>query len=145
MIKKTKIIYMPLDELINYDKNINVLTTRGLAALEQSILEHGVLEPLIISSHKNKNKKYVILDGNHRYAVCYKLKIKTLPCVFIDSNDYQALNIHFNLVKGQTNTDKLIGRMTYMLKHKEHTIEEIAKMFHLNPWYVLALIDTSKF
>ena len=46
--------------------------------LIDSILNKGILNPIIVYK-RNKDGKYVILDGERRYRACKKLNIKTIP------------------------------------------------------------------
>ena len=65
------------------------LTPEELSLLEQSILDHGVRDPLVIW----RNSRDYLLDGHHRYQVIKKHSIKKYPTKVLKLKSKQeALN-----------------------------------------------------
>ena len=63
-------------------------------SLEQSFEEFGIFAPIIVAGIQSK-----IIDGNARYWLAKKLKIKRLPCVradFISPQNWKRLQLLAN-------------------------------------------------
>ncbi|MEM0118042.1 MAG: ParB/RepB/Spo0J family partition protein [Conexivisphaerales archaeon] len=65
--------------------------------LLRSIMEQGLLEPLIVRKSNSQVKedtteqKYELICGYRRYLACRRLGIDPVPCVVMNLNDRQAL------------------------------------------------------
>lgn len=57
--------------------------------LEQSIINNGLLEPIIVR-HK-RNDKYEIISGHRRVFALNKIGIKEVPCIVKELTDNQAI------------------------------------------------------
>lgn len=51
--------------------------------LTGTIKQHGLLEPLIITTCKGKNR-YQVLIGERRFRACKKAELSTVPCLLMD-------------------------------------------------------------
>ncbi len=61
-----------------------------IKTLEQSIKEHGVVQPIVIRNTKNG---YEIVAGERRWRAAKNLDLKEIPCVIKDLNDEKLLEI----------------------------------------------------
>jgi ParB family chromosome partitioning protein len=67
--------------------------------LLKSIMEHGLLEPLIVrpSNHltqgREEEKKYELICGYRRLLACKRLGLNSVPCIIMQLNDRQAFEI----------------------------------------------------
>lgn len=57
--------------------------------LKDSILKHGVLEPILV--RQDSNSKYQIISGERRWRCCVDLGKSTIPCVVREMSDEIAL------------------------------------------------------
>ena len=64
----------------------------NLNGLMRSILENGLLQPIIVRMINDKNY-YEIVAGYRRYSACKKLGWKKIPCQIVDLTDRQAFEI----------------------------------------------------
>ena len=74
------------------------LTTEELTVLEQSILKHGVRDPLVVW----QNGRDYLIDGHHRWSIISKHKI----------NKYKVLKLQFDSKHDAVNwiLDNQLGR-----------------------------------
>jgi len=66
-----------------------------LTSLKQSILQHGLLEPILIRPKRKKqdNKTYETVCGNRRYYVFKELGYLQIQCIIIKLTDEEAFHI----------------------------------------------------
>ena len=91
---------MPASSVLSYDLNLSELRPplnqiRGvdnLNGLMRSILEKGLLQPIIVRMINDKNY-YEIVAGYRRYLACKKLGWKKIPCQILDLSDIEAFEI----------------------------------------------------
>jgi ParB family chromosome partitioning protein len=70
---------------------------KQIKELAESILEYGVLQPIIISNEPDENGKYIIIAGERRWKACVLLDIY-IPCIKAqDSANYRTIQIIENL------------------------------------------------
>ena len=88
---KLKIEYIPADDLVQLEGNPR-RAKPGSTALEKLkllITEHGFQNPLQV--YLEKNKKYSILCGNHRFEAGKQCGIKDFPCIVYSGGRGKAL------------------------------------------------------
>jgi ParB family chromosome partitioning protein len=91
---------MPASSVLSYDLNLSELRPPlnqireidNLNGLMRSILENGLLQPIIVRMINDKNY-YEIVAGYRRYSACKKLGWKKIPCQIVDLTDIQAFEI----------------------------------------------------
>ena len=91
---------MPASNVVFYDLNLSelrpplnqILEVDNLNGLMRSILQKGLLQPIIVRLINNKNY-YEIVAGYRRYSACKKLGWKKIPCQIVDLTDMEAFEI----------------------------------------------------
>jgi ParB family chromosome partitioning protein len=91
---------MPASSVLSYDLNLSELRpplnqireVDNLNGLMRSILEKGLLQPIIVRMINDKNY-YEIVAGYRRYSACKKLGWKKIPCQILDLSDIEAFEI----------------------------------------------------
>jgi len=75
---------VPIEDVIANDYNPNTVAPPEMKLLKLSILEDGFTQP-IVTYYDKKEKKYIIVDGFHRYR-CAKeyFQLPEVPVVVID-------------------------------------------------------------
>lgn len=104
----TKVIYVPLDMVQANDYNPNAVAKNELRLLSVSIDHDGYTQPTV-TIWDEKLKKYVIIDGFHRYFVMktnkeiYERNHGMLPIVVLekDINDRMASTVRHNRARGK--------------------------------------------
>lgn len=79
-------------DLTNIDPNPNNARTEigDLKELVNSIIEKGVLEPIIVRS---KNGRYEIIAGERRFVASKIAKLSDIPCIVMNVKDHEAMEI----------------------------------------------------
>ena len=108
--------YKP-DELIAAEYNPRQLTKDQHKDLTDSIKRFGLVDPLIVNTHKDRMN--VLVGGHQRLKIAQELDIKDIPCVEVELNPDQEreLNIRLNKNSGEWDYDALanyfdVGELT---------------------------------
>ncbi|MGX1902480.1 ParB/RepB/Spo0J family partition protein [Thermolongibacillus altinsuensis] len=104
-------------------KNFN---DQSLEELKQSILEHGILQPLIV---RKSIKGYEIVAGERRYRAAKAAELKTVPAVVREFSDQQMMEIALleNLQREDLNPIEEAVAYQTLLNECKLTQEELAK------------------
>ena len=65
----------------------------ALAALSRSIAEKGVLQPILVRPHPEKQGHYEIIAGERRWRAAQQAKLHEVPVIVRDLSDQDALEI----------------------------------------------------
>ncbi len=140
--------WVDMDDVVANDYNPNSVATNELKLLHTSISHDGYTQP-IVTIYDPERKKYVIVDGFHRYYIMKTAKdIKKvnngkLPIVVLkkDINDRMASTIRHNRARGKHSIDGMGNLVFNMLQNgwKDNQIcqeigleaEELARLKHI--------------
>jgi ParB family chromosome partitioning protein len=70
---------------------LRISTKEGVEDLSQSIIEHGLLNPIVVRIIDNS--KFELVAGNRRFIACKILKHKRIACHVIELDDKRAFEI----------------------------------------------------
>ncbi|MDD2807498.1 MAG: DNA modification methylase [Patescibacteria group bacterium] len=82
-----KIVYVPIDSLTSPDYNPRFWTEEATCELKDSILRHGLVDPLLVNLAPNR--KGIIIGGNFRWEVSKQLGFTEVPVIYIDIPDVE--------------------------------------------------------
>jgi len=112
-----KTIIRKIDELIFAEYNPRQLTKDQYKNLKDSITRFGIVDPIIINKHPERDN--VIIGGHQRCRLAKDLGHKEIPCVELDLNPdkEKELNIRLNKNTGEWDWDALanyfdVGELT---------------------------------
>jgi len=91
-----------IKEIAPYGKNtdfFNDLTGEDFEELKESILEHGILQPIVV------NADYIIISGHQRYRACLELGITEVPIHVINTTEVNDLEL--KLIESNIRTRKI--------------------------------------
>ncbi|WP_027408136.1 ParB/RepB/Spo0J family partition protein [Anoxybacteroides tepidamans] len=100
--------------------------TEAIEELKQSIIQHGILQPLIV---RKSIKGYEIVVGERRYRAAKEAKLKTVPVVVRNLTEQQMMEFALleNLQREDlTPIEEALAYQTLM-EHLQLTQEEIAQ------------------
>jgi len=102
---KTK--YYPIEQLVYAEYNPRQLTKDQYKHLKDSITRFGLVDPLIVNTHKDR--KNILVGGHQRLKVATDLGIKEIPCVEVklSYDQERELNIRLNKNTGEWDYDTL--------------------------------------
>jgi ParB-like chromosome segregation protein Spo0J len=102
-----KIVNKNTWELKPADYNPREISKAEYNRLKEDIQEKGILQPIIVNTHKGREG--IIVGGHQRYNIAAELGIEILPCIEVDY-DYDKeveTNIKLNKLGGKFDKDKL--------------------------------------
>lgn len=96
-----------------------------LKELSSSILEHGILQPLIV---REKNNKYEIVAGERRYRAARMAKITEIPIIIKSFTDQQTVEIALveNIQRSDLNAMELACAYSLLMERFDLTQEQVA-------------------
>lgn len=77
---KQSIRHASLAHLIDHENN-RKLDEATVAEMVESVREHGVLTPLVVTEHPLEVDRWLLLDGHHRAAAAKEAGLATVPVV----------------------------------------------------------------
>jgi ParB family transcriptional regulator, chromosome partitioning protein len=94
--------------------------------LKESILQHGILQPLIV---RKSIKGYEIVVGERRYRAAKEANLKTVPVVVRDLTEQQMMEFALleNLQREDLNPIEEATAYQALIEHLQITQEELAK------------------
>jgi len=101
--QKQEVIQLEIDKILIPEERVtSVLDEEIFTELEESIKQHGILQPLQIAE---VNGQYVLIDGLHRLQIAKKLGLKTVPAIVQKMSEDQLLvvNLIMNRQRGRSN------------------------------------------
>ncbi|APB37774.1 ParB/RepB/Spo0J family partition protein [Heyndrickxia faecalis] len=98
----------------------------ALNELKESILQHGILQPLIV---RKSIKGYEIIVGERRYRAAIEAKLTTVPVVVRDLNDRQMMEFAVleNLQREDLTPIEEANAYQFLLEKLNVTQDELAK------------------
>jgi len=102
-----KIKHYPIGDLISAEYNPRQLTKDQFNQLKDSVKRFGLVDPIIVNTHKDR--KNIVVGGHQRLKVALDLKIEKIPCVEVKLNleKERELNIRLNKNTGEWDWDTL--------------------------------------
>ena len=140
-------------ELIAAEYNPRQLTKEQHKDLTDSIKRFGLVDPLIVNTHKER--KNILVGGHQRLKIAQELNIKDIPCVEVKLTPAKEreLNIRLNKNSGEWDYDALannfdVGELTewgftddelqfYVDEPINEAVETLAERFIVPPFSVL--------
>jgi ParB family chromosome partitioning protein len=103
MSEQQQIVQLEVDKImVPEDRVTSVVDDEIMQELEESIKQHGILQPIQVALVDNK---YVLIDGLHRLVIAKKLGINTVPAIVKQMSEDQLLvtNLIMNRQRGRSN------------------------------------------
>lgn len=96
-----------------------------LNELSKSILEHGIIQPLIV---REKNGKYEIVAGERRYRAARLAGVTDLPIIIKTFSDQQTLEVALieNIQRQDLNPMELASAYSLLMERFDLTQDEVA-------------------
>jgi ParB family chromosome partitioning protein len=121
----------PLIRMISLDKiDPNPHQARSelgnLQELTASIKEKGVLEPILV---RPRGERYEIIAGERRYQACRSLKLTEVPCIEMDVDDREAMELSLieNLQRKDLDVFEEADGLNTLIESYGYTHEKISE------------------
>jgi ParB family chromosome partitioning protein len=82
-----EVVDLPTDKIDPDPMNPNRVDERRMEALKRDIVEHGFVQPVVVRPNK---KRWMVVDGEHRWIVLRDAGAPTTPCVIDDAPEDDA-------------------------------------------------------
>ena len=125
--KVSKLVELPLDEIVrDEDQPRKQFSEESLQELADSIREHGVLQPLVVTK---KGDKYQIVAGERRWRASRLAGLKTVPAIVrtLDAQNKLELSIIENAQREDLNPIELATAYAKLKAQFNLSNEEIGK------------------
>lgn len=121
------VIYIDINNIKpNENQPRKVFNEEKIAELSASIIEHGIIQPLVV--RKNKSG-YEIVAGERRWRAARKAELKEVPCLIRDFDDEENMLIAIieNMQREDLNSIEEAEGLNQMIKTYGLTQEEVSK------------------
>ena len=139
-VQKAKSLIIKLADLVPFkDHPYKVIKNEGMIELTESIVEHGILKPLLVRPLEGEDGKYEIISGHRRYAAAQKLGMRKVPCTvhFIDCDAATVMMVDSNCQR----TELLPSEKAFAYKMK---MDAIKRMPGRKPAENVSPVETQK-
>ena len=136
--KELKIVYKPIDSLIDTEYNPKKCTPKEENDIRNSIMEFGIVDPLIVNTYPSREN--VIIGGHQRRRIAKSLGYTEVPCVEVyeDLEREKELNIRLSknvaavdeLLLVQNFTQEMLERVGCPVANVEETASEFERQFN---------------
>ncbi len=137
---KNEILMIPLEEIRSnpYQPRTH-FDESALRELADSILEHGVIEPIIV---KKSIKGYELVAGERRTKASRLAGVKTIPAIVKDFNDEEMMELALleNIQREDLSAIEEATALKKIMETLNLTQEEVAKKFGKSRSYVTNLL-----
>jgi len=106
--KAMNVVDVKIEDLKPADYNPRVLTDKAKAQIWESILQFGMVEPIVVNDAKGREN--VIIGGHQRWYICKEMGKPTIPVVYVTIENLERereLNLRLNKNVGDWNWDEL--------------------------------------
>jgi ParB-like chromosome segregation protein Spo0J len=105
---KPEYLTIPIEQLVPDARNANVCLPDLLAKLRTNMARSGACPALIARPDPTDEKRKIIIDGHHRWAVAKSLQWSHVPCELwhVDETEAQLLLVTLNRLRGEDNPRK---------------------------------------
>ena len=102
-----KIEQIKITELKTAEYNPRKWDKKQKNQLKKSIKEFGLVDPMVVNKHKNREK--IVIGGHFRLEVLKEMKYESVPVVYVDLDEIREreLNIRLNKNQGEFDLDLL--------------------------------------
>ena len=109
----------------NYEQPRKAFNEEELTELSKSILEHGIIQPLVVCE---KNGKYEIVAGERRYRAARLAEIEKIPIIVKDFSEQQILEVALveNIQRSELNSMELASAYNLLMDRFDLSQEQVA-------------------
>ena len=90
MNRDSRIIEINLEKIVPNRFQPRKTFNEDISELAESIRAHGVLQPITV---RPLGEKFEIVMGERRYRACEKLGMQKIPCMVVEMNDREAMEV----------------------------------------------------
>jgi ParB family chromosome partitioning protein len=101
-----------------------------IANLAQSIKDKGILQPLLVRKHPDKDGSFEIIAGERRWQAAQQAKLHEVPVIIKDFTDKETLEVALveNIQREGLSVIEEANGYSRLMEEFSHTQEELAKI-----------------
>lgn len=145
-IEMPEIIMIDMDEIKPNPWNPNSMNADLFNELTRDIEEYGFVQPILVANApEEKDYKYQIVDGEHRYDALKILGVDKMPCYIVDlDEDHQKFKtVRMNRLRGKMDTKKFTSLVEDLMNR--YPLEEVAEnLAFTDPTELEAMMDSAR-
>jgi ParB family chromosome partitioning protein len=119
------------------------LDPQALEELTASVIQHGILEPILFRQDKNTGLLYVVA-GERRCAAARKAGLSTVPAVFIDSDNYAEIALVENILRQDLTPVEEAEALKRLQDDHEYKQEDLARILGKAPATISETLSITK-
>ena len=104
--KQMEVVQLGVSDLIPNPWNVNRMSKPMMKKLTAYLKREGLVEPIVVRPHPEREGGFEILGGYHRWTICKdELSYETVPCVVVEGLDdkrAKILSINLNSMSGES-------------------------------------------
>ena len=120
MVEEHKLVKIDIDKIKIDSTNPNVMNDDEMKALQKTMDKFGYLAPVIL------DKKYKVVDGEHRVKIYERLGKKTIPAYVIDVDKYDQKILRQVMNKLRGEHDILKDSKEFNILEKANRLDDLA-------------------
>ena len=121
MVEEHKLVKIDIDKIKIDSTNPNVMSEDEMKALQKTMDKFGYLAPVIL------DKKYKVVDGEHRVKIYERLGKKTIPAYVIDVDKYDQKILRQVMNKLRGEHDILKDSKEFNILEKANRLDDLAE------------------
>ncbi len=90
MNRDSRIVEIEIEKIVPNRFQPRKIFNDDISELAESIRAHGVLQPITV---RPLGEKFEIVMGERRYRACEKLGMHKIPCMIVEMNDREAMEV----------------------------------------------------
>jgi ParB family chromosome partitioning protein len=139
---RNRLYFVPLSDL-QPDPNQprKYLDATALEELTASIVQHGVLEPILF---RQEDGLIYIVAGERRVAAARKAGLTSIPALFIDSQNYAEISLVENLLRQDLNPVEEAEALDRLQKDHAYKQEDLARMLGKTQPFISMTLSINK-
>ena len=120
MVEEHQLVSIDIDQIKIDSTNPNTMSEKEMKALEKTMDKYGYLAPVIL------DKKYKVVDGEHRVKIYERLGKKTIPAYVIDVDRYDQKILRQVMNKLRGERDILKDSKEFNILEKANRLDDLA-------------------
>lgn len=135
-MEKKEIVNIPVNLIDrNVDQPRKNFTEEGIEELKNSILEHGLIQPIVVSKNGDR---YLIIVGERRFRASLRAGLKEIPCIIesFEKVKIQEVALIENIHRRDLNAIEIAESIKELIEEYDLTQEELSKKINKSRSYI---------
>lgn len=118
------------------------MEANSLAELTASVLQYGVLEPILF--RLDEENKLRIVAGERRVAAAGKAGLKTVPAMFVEGDNHQEISLVENLLREDLTAVEQAEGMAQLMKDRNYTQNQLSEMINKSQSHINEILAINR-